>query len=528
MAFEIRPIKENRYSHLKGSAAMCRSPIRYVVVALLILTAQPASGGEQQSGRAEFPLTEVSGLGTWSGQHCPCTDKPESGVTYPTFLSANPLYGSVRVDASFVDPKAGVVYRFALDESAGTGRGYDRLYVDLDRDNNLANETPIARLENPPSTVLEKSNHIVQQPCFNQVSLPGSAGDHSLPALPRLVVNEDGYSTLTFLTVQARQGRIRIGGYLSDIVLSNESPIGTRWDRPETELQLRVHGSVNLLRGELSDRLMAMPRIDGRYWRLSTTPEGDRLFVEPYSGDLGTITIGGGSPFVGSKGLEGTLFNQDRAVQVGAEFNSGRYEPVRSCQVPVGDYATGMMGVYYGPLYISLSDNYHSDGRLRERDAPAAYPVRIRKDKPFVLAFGNKPDVLFASPARDSRVKIGETLAVYAVLVDPKLDIMIRGLKIAPYEEIASRIWITLSIVTAGPFIVWLAGGKNRHRRRALLILSALGLLGLAGCIAGLRAYNTMLVPKDNPLATYDDLPPMVTIQRANGELVTNGTMPFG
>ena len=40
----------------------------------------------------------------------------------------------------------------------------------------------------------------------------------------------------------------------------------------------------------------------------------------------------------------------------------------------------------------------------------------------FVLDFSNQPEVLFASPAKDLRVKPGDTLEVKAVLVDPKLN----------------------------------------------------------------------------------------------------------
>ena len=44
------------------------------------------------------------------------------------------------------------------------------------------------------------------------------------------------------------------------------------------------------------------------------------------------------------------------------------------------------------------------------------------------MNFTNKPEVMFASPAKDHRVKAGEKLSVEAVLVDPVLDAMIRGL----------------------------------------------------------------------------------------------------
>ncbi len=54
--------------------------------------------------------------------------------------------------------------------------------------------------------------------------------------------------------------------------------------------------------------------------------------------------------------------------------------------------------------------------------------MQIGKDKPFVLDFSNKPDVMFASPAKESVYKPGDEVEVKAVLIDPVLDIMIRGL----------------------------------------------------------------------------------------------------
>jgi hypothetical protein len=54
--------------------------------------------------------------------------------------------------------------------------------------------------------------------------------------------------------------------------------------------------------------------------------------------------------------------------------------------------------------------------------------MRVYKDKPFVLDFSNQPDVMFASPAQDQAFKRGDEVRVAAVLVDPKLDFMIRAL----------------------------------------------------------------------------------------------------
>jgi hypothetical protein len=85
--------------------------------------------------------------------------------------------------------------------------------------------------------------------------------------------------------------------------------------------------------------------------------------------------------------------------------------------------------INYGKLRLNISYNYHSDGKPRERsDRERVFGIQIRKHQPYVWDFSNTPEVMFASPAKDRKLRRGETLAVSAVLTDPKLDFMIRGL----------------------------------------------------------------------------------------------------
>jgi hypothetical protein len=100
---------------------------------------------------------------------------------------------------------------------------------------------------------------------------------------------------------------------------------------------------------------------------------------------------------------------------------------------------------------------------------PDVYGLTIRKDQPYVLDFSNKPGVLFASPPRDKTFKPGDEVEVKAVLVDPKLDFMIRGLEDTTRPK---------------------ADGQTRGSKLSL--------------------------------------DPKVLITRANGEKVAEGVMPFG
>jgi len=348
--------------------------------------------------------------------------------------------------------------------------------------------------------------------------------------MPRLTVSDKGYAVLWFVATKAHKGEIEIAGKRFDVTMANSYPVGTRWDRPETFLELRPQDSATRMPHWLcSDRLMAMHKIDGKHWCLSTTPAGDRLLVAPYEGDFGTLTMGPGWGLGGKRGFAGTFMAKDKALVVGDEDGD---EPVRSCRIPVGDYTPAMVAAYKGPLFIDISENYHGDGKLRERDAPLAYALKIRKDKPCVLDFSGKAEVLFAQPARGTRVKPGDELTVNAVLVDPKFDIMIRGLRrksSAVHDILSPGAAILMAVVLGSPLVIWLFAGTSRRRYRFVPILSISGLVVLAGLVVALQIMTEKMNAGTGDFRAYHDkLTPQVTIYRSDGTRVAGGVMPFG
>ena len=132
------------------------------------------------------------------------------------------------------------------------------------------------------------------------------------------------------------------------------------------------------------------------------------------------------------------------------------------------------MLISLGTLSIWISDSNYSDGKPHDMETPKVYGIKIRKDKPFVLDFSNEPEVVFASPTKNQRVKQGEELLVKAVLTDPKLDIMISSLNGERREEFTSP--------------------------------------------DGTRTVNRYVGP----------IHPKVAILRADGERIAEGVMPFG
>ena len=272
---------------------------------------------------------------------------------------------------------------------------------------------------------------VKQQTCFENVDIPfacGAAAERPLEMMPRLILNEDGFTTVSFVTTRAQKGRIEFGGKSCDVLLGH-CYIACGWfDRPWTALHVTSAGSSQPYDWWDGDRLRAMHKVGDTFYGFSATPTGDKLIVRPYEGPLGTFEVGAGGRNIDRFEITGSLTSEKAAVAVGA-INNNRPEYTRSWRLPVGDYMPEFMSLEYGTLHISVSKNYHSDGKPRDTAGRRwVHGITIREDRPFVLDFSNKPAVLFASPARDRRVKVGEELFVKAVLIDPVLDIMIRRL----------------------------------------------------------------------------------------------------
>lgn len=452
------------------------------------LVLRAAAAAEAGTGDETFKLREVSTFeygqdGFLRGQSAACQDEPFAQVkAYPAFVSRKPIYGSIHFYLNRKQPSSAQIAYFAVDESQGTGKGYDRLYFDANGDLDLRNDPVVKPQGHPPDNARLNYSSIKAQVIFDFLALKfdfGPAGIRPVQLMPRLAISvyeKEEYKQMSFVRTRLYMGDIDIGGEMYEARLGNDYSISGRLDTPGTVLMLspKLHaGSRNTWWG--GDRLTAAHKVKGRFYTFSASPTGDQLTVHPYQGELGTFEIGPGGRTVAEMTVTGSLKGEDRSVAVGGDVVDSSPKAERSCQLPVGDYRPNYVTIQYGHLRIGASHNYHADGKPMGRgDRPAVYGIAIRKDKPFVLDFSNKPDVMFASPAKDQRVKLGEALEVKAVLVDPKLDMMIRRL-----DDTASKQKKT-------------ADGQP--------------------------------LPYERPLS----LDPQVIITRADGEKVAEGVMPFG
>ena len=117
-----------------------------------------------------------------------CEEQPQDDVEiYPAFKSGKPIYGSIWFANEYGNMNSGIQYHYAIDESAGTGKGYDRLYFDLNRDLDLTNDALCQSLEYPPDGAELDYEWIEQQVCFDNLNVNfnfGSDGRRPLEIMP--------------------------------------------------------------------------------------------------------------------------------------------------------------------------------------------------------------------------------------------------------------------------------------------------------------------------------------------------------
>jgi len=380
--------------------------------------------------RARAPHRQMDLL---RGQRTVCSRERDPNVqAYPKLVSAAPFYGSATFDKAYGSGGTGITFHYVLDESRGTDTGHDRLYFDVNRDLDLTNDGVLTALDKPPPGDFP-SFAVKYIAYFNDlwvdINYGRELGVRPFRVLPWFLHTEKGYAALFFVATEAWRGRIRIAGRPYEALLGQARLISGRFDRPFTTLFLTPPGSTEMYTRLSGERTLGWLRhVGGRHYCISASPEGDMLTVRPYRGDYGVFEIGAGGRDITKLGMSGALVSETSGVAVGKP-KEGLPDMARRSLVPTGDYLPTYLSIEYGQLQILLSQNYHADGKYRGAlGLPEVYCIKIRKDKPHVFDFSNEPEVMFASPARNTRLRLGEELDVEAVLVDPVLNIMIRSL----------------------------------------------------------------------------------------------------
>ena len=363
------------------------------------------------------------------GQYAPVHPVEKEKLLGMKFVSDVPLYGQV----SFPRPVSGLggskYFYFALDTSR-QGGAYDLLYFNDHGGADLSDEKP--RKLAPQSDRLIRHVSSVKEMFFEPFTAtfrPGSGGPQTLELLPCLRIYEGGSPRVSFIPARVHTGTFELGGSSYQAFVGYQYTIGGGFDQPSTALILSSRGGEPAMWSG-GEQLSATHLLGGRYCRFACTPAGDKLTVQPYAGPLGTFEISSSGRKGSTITMAGSLRTATTAVRVGAEPSADRPpEPARSCKLPVGDYRIINLFIHVDGLQALILSNYHADGKLLGNlHRQDTYAITIREDKPFVLAFSDEAQVLFASPARDQRVRLGQELNIQAVLIDPALNVVFRML----------------------------------------------------------------------------------------------------
>jgi hypothetical protein len=220
--------------------------------------------------------------------------------------------------------------------------------------------------------------------------------------------------------------------------------------------------------------LLSYHKIDDKFFEFMFIEDGTKIAARPYKGPLGMIKVGKGSRELEKAEFSGSVHQkQSVAAPIGIikEYWTGA---VAECTIPVGDYTAYLMNITYDNLRITISNNYHTNAQGLPSHENTVYGMKVRQNTPFVLDFSNEPMVVFDQPPMSkTSFSYGDKIQFAAVLIDPKLDIMIRGL-----DDTSVQVEKETS------------GGHKYKRSKSL--------------------------------------DPNVVIARADGEVIAEGEMPFG
>jgi hypothetical protein len=429
-----------------------------------------------------FKVPSLNHMNFAGGRYAWPKDEPfKEVIQYPDLHTDKPLYGKLPVYSDSWNVSKTLYW--VIDESAGPGKSYDTFFVDLNNDLDISNDKPLTVQKSPPKGAILKQEYMKQQTCFSTFTLEfnnDNNNSHSIEVMPRLWFDKDS-PRLNLVPTTVRRGRFNLAGKKFDVYLGYDSVRNNLNDPLCSFFLVNKNDPETPATWEGAGALMAMHRIGSSLYQFSATTRGDKVTATKYEGDFGTLEFGAGNrDFKNLRIIKGAVFSSDHhGLEIGGGINEvGAKRPSYSCQLPTGDYTLSYTTTQYGPLSISISHNYHSEGQRMAKIRPKLafeewiYGIKIRKDRPFVLDFSNEPDVLFVEPTKAQRFKTGEEVKVMAVLIDPVLDIMIRHIRkmMDTYDS----------------------DGKKRRNQK------------------------------------LTSLDPKVVITRSNGEKVAEGIMPFG
>jgi hypothetical protein len=217
-----------------------------------------------------------------------------------------------------------------------------------------------------------------------------------------------------------KQAQITLGNRQCKVILG---------DKPEREFYLYETETVKGPYWWGSWSLNSYHKIGDEFFEFMLIEDGNKIAARPYKGSLGTIKVGKGGRELEKVEFKGSVHQQGQIAAPIGTIKELSPEAVTECTIPVGDYTSYIMHITYDNLDICISNNYHTNAQGQSSRKDIVYGMQVHEDKPYVLDFSNEPMVIFDQPPiSQTSFSHGQEIKFAAVLIDPKLDIMIRGL----------------------------------------------------------------------------------------------------
>jgi hypothetical protein len=385
--------------------------------------------------------------------------------TYPEFKSDKPFYGRTTFDMSLVQYGVGTDYYFAVDESGGTGKGYDRLYFDANHDLDLTNDGVLSPMENPPGQFARMGGPNSQESVFDYLEFDLDRGPGKPPVplkvMPRFMLMSTR-PMVTFVTPTARKGKIKLGSEELEAVLSQSGTITGSYASPTTGLFLGNTSSALPF-------LCGWRNVNGTFYTFSSTASGDKLTVTPYTGPFGGLGVAAR----GSDGKAGT-------VELGYLIGENTMLDIGKCRtgdgtlrIPVGDYRPFRLALRLGDLRVGLGLTMPNAGEAPAE--PPKFAIKIRENQSCLLNLGSEPEIVFRTPGAGDRFKVGSEIKVEAVVNDPAV-----GASLSALDDTTQKIGTSIRM------------------------------------------------PDGTDYQRFQSLDPVVKVTNSSGERVASGKMPFG
>lgn len=381
---------------------------------------------------------------------------------YPKLNSKQPLYGFVVLNQDSGKPGVAPKYYFVFDQSPEAVKAaakaaekepgeesnkkannpaikitpadeYDLLYFDANHDMDLTNDAVVHLMKERPKIFARWLGNATNMRVFDAVTVSLGEGQSV-----RMVPMQWSYGVygnnqnqvrgaVNFIATLARQGEIRLGKKAYKATLSQANGGLGRMDRPTSPLTLTpVDGPKQVQSYYWMNTLGTIREADGEFYNITASPNGDRLFVRPYSGERGVLEVSAGKRDIKEMGLTGILQSKGSMLPLGEMSYPLPVERARVAKyrLPVGEYQAMLLNVDYGRLQVSLRSNYNRPAVAGKMPGS----IEIRKDKPFVLDFSEKAEMQFLNPPKGKVFKPGDAITLSAMLAIPEKSLQLSGL----------------------------------------------------------------------------------------------------